>query len=419
MTIGYLHVGAPRHGVTRYGRVLADAARQHLGATIVEAHVEKAGPEALRGAAERLAEADVVHVQYNERIWGGPRHARRHLRAFAAGAPPFVATLHDVREGGYGMVSAARRLGRTLVERLRSLRQGTARASPSEGTARVETSRRSGGLGAALRRALRYLTREYHNTRAMRWLMRHAARVLVCSEEEKRRLAGMPGVPQRVIVLPHFVEARTLPVGRRAAQEQLGLAPGPVVTVLGFIHRRKGHALVVEALPLMPEHTQVVFAGAPTRHGHSFAAGLRRRAETLGVADRLRMTGYLAEEELNHYLAATDLALCPFRSMAASGSLSTWIAAGRPVLASDLPQIREYITMAPGALATFSPHTPEALAQAIRAQLSSPAERAAGARQRLQQRLSLEHLINEHALCYRQGAQARDPHPANKRCGAA
>ena len=412
--VGYLHIGAREHGVARYGRVLAEAARTHLGATVVEARVESASVEALQAAARQLAGADVVHVQYNGRVWGGPWQAGRHLRVFAEAAPPLVATIHDVRDGGYGPVGSVRRLGRKLAERLRQKgdRASTARRADEQSE---EAVRREKGVRASLRRALRFLMRDYHNVRTTRWLMRHAARIFVCSEEEKHRLSGFSGYAERVAVIPHFVEGRTLPLSRRGAQRALGLAPGPVLTVLGFIHRSKGHALALDALPLLPEDVHLVFAGAPARNSPHFAAGLQRRAETLGVADRLRITGYLAEEDLERYLAATDVALCPFESMAASGSLSTWIAAGRPLLASDLPQIAEYNRMAPGAIATFFPHTPEALNRAARRQLSVDRSRAGeAARRDLQQQLAPKRIIERHASCYRQVVREGPTQAENK-----
>jgi hypothetical protein len=65
-------------------------------------------------------------------------------------------------------------------------------------------------------------------------------------------------------------------------------------------------------------------------------------------------------------LVATDVALCPFRFMSASGALATWISAGRSIVASDLAPIRELDGLAPGALRRFSPNEAPALASAIR-----------------------------------------------------
>ena len=85
------------------------------------------------------------------------------------------------------------------------------------------------------------------------------------------------------------------------------------------------------------------------------AASCEEHAAAIGVADRVRFLGYLPEAELEQVLVATDVALCPFRTMSASGALATWISAGRPIVTSDLAPIRELMALAPGALHPFAP----------------------------------------------------------------
>ena len=398
MTIGYLHVGASTHGVVRYGRVLAAAARDQLGAAVLEAEVELAGTEAadaerLQAAARQLAAADVVHLQYNERVWGNARSAAN-MQAFVDACPvPVVATLHDVRRG-YGWGSIGRRV---WAKRTAGRDE---RAGGETGVAEDDPGSRLGAWWASLQRGARYVWKEWQNTRATRLLARRAGRVLVCTQEEARRLQGL--VPaERLDVVPHFVEARAIDMAPTTAKGALGLEGRRVCTVLGFIHRKKGHALVVEALPAWSADVQVVFAGRAAHGSEGFVEQLHARAEALGVADRLRVTGYLSEETLNRYLAATDLALCPFEQISASGSLSTWIAAERPILASDQPQIAEYNAMASGAIATFSPYTPAALATAAQDQLQGKAEAGRAARAALREKLSLPRVIQQHARVYR------------------
>ena len=77
------------------------------------------------------------------------------------------------------------------------------------------------------------------------------------------------------------------------------------------------------------------------------------------MADRVRFLGYLPEDELESVLAATDVALCPFERMSASGALATWFSAGRPIVASDLAPFRELKAMQPGALHIFRPYEAE------------------------------------------------------------
>lgn len=412
MTIGFLHVGPEQHGVVRYGQVLAQAARDHLDVDVVEAAVDlQAAPGAaadrLAVAVRALAGADVVHLQYNERVWGNADAATHVRTAFNVSEAPIVATLHDVREG-YGWRGIAQR---TWAQRTTDV---PALIPSGDRPAQDTPGRRTAGLWASLQRAAQYVWKEWQNTQATQYLTRHAARILVCTREEARRLHGI-GSTERTTVIPHFVEERSLDDTIDEAKAAVGLSGRRVCTVLGFIHRTKGHALVIEAMPHWPDDVHVVFSGRPAVGSTEFARKLQQRAAQLGVADRLRITGYLDEVTLDRYLAATDLALCPFEQVSASGSLSTWIAAERPILASQQPQIAEYNALAAGAIATFAPYVPEALAAAALDQLGEAADAGRAARAQLRQKLSLLHVIQEHAAVYRaaaQGAPSIESHTA-------
>lgn len=405
MTLGYLHVGSPEHGVTRYGRMLAEGARAHLDDRVVEASVELAGPPvqhrgAIVEAATVLSPADVVHVQYNARIWGEPERALANVRTFVESCPaPIVVTLHDVRTG-YGFGSILRRLWAQ-----RSGRRGAGGEGGRSGGA-SEAEWPGASLVRSGTKAVRFIRHERANARATRYLARHAARVLVCTTEEAHRARDLPSVEP--VVLPHFVEDRPHDANRDVAKESTDLAGHRVVSVLGYIHRRKGHDLVVEALPDLPDDVVAVFVGRPGRDSPGFARALRQRARALDVADRVRVTGYVDEDVLNTYLAATDVAVCPFRSASASGSLSTWIAAERPIVASDLPLIDDYEALVSGAIARFAPFSPSALAATLRDALDRPDDAVRPALRELRTALAVPTVLRQHRDVYVQVATHRD-----------
>lgn len=375
MIIGYVHVGAPEHGVSRYGRLLAAEARNRRELHVIECEIELTGEPKIdrRRAADagrQLSGVDVIHLQYNNQLTGsvwGPRWRQLlHLRAFARAArAPVVATLHDV----YAM------------PRTRWLSR------------------------------LRHPWKEFRRTRrvapqvtTLRWLQHRASRVLVCSEEERARL-GRRVDPVRVI--PHFVEVRDS-LSARDAKEALGLAGKRVVTLLGYIHRRKGHDLLVDALAALPEDVIAIFAGTSPKPDSPFVRELLAHIRAAGVGHRVRITGFLPDDQLDRYLAATDLGVCPFSTLSASGSLSTWISVLRPIVANDLPQIAEYNALQPGAIRTFRPYTAPALAEALGAALEAGTQDVADALVRLRARLLLPSVFDRHLEAYRElSPQAR------------
>jgi glycosyltransferase involved in cell wall biosynthesis len=363
--LGFLHRGDANDGLRRYGRLLAGEARRRAGLQVVEADE----PDALAGAA-------VVHLQYNARVWGGGWRQLaaldRALDALARSGAAVVVTLHDVYPGGDPWAPFRKKRPR---------------------------------LAQRMKRALATVTERVPGDRALARILRRAAVVLVCSRTERERLAGWRD-QDKVRVVRHFVEERGPLPPRVEAKRAIDLAGGRVLTLLGFVHPRKGYQLAVEALPLLPDDVTLVCAGAPSPGNEMFASDLARAG-----AGRCIVTGWLDAEEQELHLAATDLALCPFRFFSASGSLSTWISAHRPVLAHALPQIAEYRELEPDAFVTFEPYTAEALAAAANAALTAPG--AASARSeddpgmaRLHQRLALPRIFDEHLAVYRDAAGA-------------
>ncbi len=313
LRVGYLHVGRPRSGLRRYGAILAAEAATRADVEVVESDVggREAGLSDLRAAAGRLRSADVVHVQWKTADWdprfGGIPRLEVVLRSLRR---PLVVTMHDVfvSQGRW-----ARRLSPTAL--------------------------------------------------GIRRLAHAATSLVVHSEDERSRLVGL--VPAaKVEVVPHFVEIRPSLPDRAAARRELGLGDQRVVTLLGTITKRRGHRLVIDAMTGLPSDVTALFVGSNIEGRDHVRLELEQHAADVGVADRVRFLGYLPEGELEQVLVATDVALCPFRVMSASGALATWISAGRPIVTSDLAPFRELDALAPGALQPFAPYEPEPLADA-------------------------------------------------------
>ncbi|MDQ3553866.1 MAG: glycosyltransferase [Chloroflexota bacterium] len=361
MRVGYLHLGKSGGGVPRYGRMIAEAARAREDLTVLE--VDGGGRETdrhrLAAAGRTLTASDVVHLQWKPADWGGGPQALGRLRAFVYACDrPLVVTLHDV-------------------------------------WARDSLRRRWLDTDAW---ALRWLGRA---------VGRRGGRIVVHAEEERRRLEGLVAA-ERIAVVPHFVEQREglsdgadAMVAAEAAREALGLAGKRVMTILGFMVRRKGYRLTIEALRSLPADVVALFAGGPIAGREARVEELRAYAEGLGVSERVFITGYVAAERLEQALAATHVAICPFRDMSASGSLSTWISTGRPIVTSDLPQFREYDQLEPGTLRIFRPLSADALAAAVRAVLDEGPPLRDARVAALAERLATPRVVEHYVRVYR------------------
>ena len=170
-----------------------------------------------------------------------------------------------------------------------------------------------------------------------------AAAVVVSSHHEAARLARFS------VTRPHVVPLPVQP-----------FPPGPVpspdgqVVVLGFLYPGKGHE---EALCALPPGVGLTALGRPS-DGHEDLVA------SLGLLGPLTVTGYVPDDELPARLRAASVPLAPHRHVSASGSIGSWLAAGRRPLVPAVDYTREVAARCPGALWLYDDLAP-ALARAL------------------------------------------------------
>ena len=110
------------------------------------------------------------------------------------------------------------------------------------------------------------------------------------------------------------------------------------VGVLGFLYPGKGHEDLIAALP----EATLRFLGA-------VSAGHEEWADRLVASARnVELTGWLTDDELAREIGRIAAPVCPHRHFSASGSLMTWLGAGRKVLVTDSDYAREIDAWLPG-----------------------------------------------------------------------
>jgi hypothetical protein len=93
--------------------------------------------------------------------------------------------------------------------------------------------------------------------------------------------------------------------------------------------------------------------------------------------------------------------------MSASGALATWISVGRPIVTSDLAPLRELAALAPGALHTFAPYEPAALASEIATTLATATAAPDPHVQALARRLAAPRIVDRYMGLYHTAAVRR------------
>jgi glycosyltransferase involved in cell wall biosynthesis len=207
--------------------------------------------------------------------------------------------------------------------------------------------------------------------------------VITVNESMRRRLSAMSSRPVSVVMnLPD--------TGRFVPRDVLrGNGGFDWIVYCGSIARRNGVDLIVRAVPLLVE-------GFPLLRFRIIGEGPAlepavRRAEELGVANRVEFCGLVANGQIPSLLNGAAAGISPqrdgvFGSLVFSMKVAEYIALGLPVICSGTATMRHYFS--DDELLFFEPENAADLARAIRALLTDPAAaegRAARSRIKLEE----------------------------------
>jgi len=196
-------------------------------------------------------------------------------------------------------------------------------------------------------------------------IFRETDRVLVVSEVLGERVRQTGVAPERIRVLRNGADVdrfhpRT-PGGR--VREAYGLGPRCVLGFVGWFRPWHGVESVLEAMArpeLADTPVDLLLVGdGPAR------ASIEATARRLGLEDRVKITGAVAREAVPRHVAAFDVAVQPAATAyACPMKIPEYLAAGKPVIAPDQPNIRELVGHEREGL-LFRPGDPASMAAAV------------------------------------------------------
>jgi glycosyltransferase involved in cell wall biosynthesis len=187
-------------------------------------------------------------------------------------------------------------------------------------------------------------------------------------------LTGRLGLRPRLAVIPD---------GVRAAVFSSPIVTDRVVGYAGHLYAWKGVDLLIRATALLPGTRAIIVGG----HEKEPDIGrLRALASELDIEGRVTFTGQIPPAEVAAHLSKAAVLVLPNPASAISTRFTSplklfeYMAAGRAIVASDLPSIREVLRDNENAL-LVEPGSVDALAAGIRRLLDDPplSSRLAGA----------------------------------------
>jgi glycosyltransferase involved in cell wall biosynthesis len=217
------------------------------------------------------------------------------------------------------------------------------------------------------------------------WLERridHVADVILTSSTQAANLLldekfGVP--PGRIAPTPDCVNADAFCADQFSEQEKQQLKESlkvpldkKLIVYLGVLAPYQGTDKLLEALALVNEQRDdhhLLLMGYPAEKVYE------AKAEMLGLAQQVTITGRISYEEACRYLALGDIAVAPKISLTeGSGKILNYMAMGLPTVAFNMPVSREFL--ADGGIYANEISSQSLAAALNRALDLSPAERA-------------------------------------------
>ena len=154
------------------------------------------------------------------------------------------------------------------------------------------------------------------------------------------------------------------PRNERLRADLTGDVHRPMVLTVARLERQKGLPYLLDAVPHVPDAIFVIAGDGPDRDA------LEAQAAANGVLDRVRFVG--RRDDVPALLASADLFVLPSLYEGLPLSIMEAMAAGTPVVATDIGGNNELVTSGKTGL-LVPPANPVALAEAVRALLAEPA----------------------------------------------
>ncbi|MBF0296011.1 MAG: glycosyltransferase family 4 protein [Magnetococcales bacterium] len=233
---------------------------------------------------------------------------------------------------------------------------------------------------------LNLIPRHYLPRRMIAQAAHRAAGLITVSAALREVLVGMGIAEQRVRVVGNGVDLEKFaPVDRQEARARLGMTRFTLLSV-GYLIDRKGHDVIIRALPNLPEVDLWIVGEGHRRRK------LQELAEALGVAGRVRLVGEVAQARLRDYYGAADLLVLASDREGLANVLLEAMACGTRVAATRVWGAPEAVT-APEAGMLMDARTPEAIVAAVAQMRNRPPD--PGATRRYAERFSWEKTSRE------------------------
>ncbi|WP_049900063.1 glycosyltransferase family 4 protein [Halococcus agarilyticus] len=187
-------------------------------------------------------------------------------------------------------------------------------------------------------------------------LERHAVRnaertITVCEEARAHYLRDCGAAPERVTIVSNTVDLDAFDPDATDSPTDLDFDPDDsfVISYVGNFTEHRGLDTLIEGVAQLAKtrsDAQLVLVG---KGNEGYVTGLERLARSLGVRDRLTLTGWVDFDDVPGYIAASDVCAVPHAATAHTETtvphkLFQYMAMGVPVLATDVAPLARIVS---------------------------------------------------------------------------
>jgi glycosyltransferase involved in cell wall biosynthesis len=201
-----------------------------------------------------------------------------------------------------------------------------------------------------------------------RFFLKKMRGLVITNTWKRDRAKTVLGIPEEAMLVEQnavSLQDFNVPIGKEEARKKLGLETTiPIVLYTGHLYGWKGVDTLALSAKQVPE-AQFIFVGG--REWDDLPAFCQKYKDTLNI----RVTGHRPYQELALWQKAADILVLPnsgkediSRFYTSPMKLFGYMASGRPIIASDLPSVREVVS--DQAALFVPPDDPDALHGAIK-----------------------------------------------------
>lgn len=200
-----------------------------------------------------------------------------------------------------------------------------------------------------------------------RRILSRAERIVAITKCLKEKLVNLGMPAEKISVAPDGVDLKDFEFQSGAEdKKELGLpARGRVVLYAGHLYKWKGAGTLLEAVKFLDNGIAVVFVGGTEKDVNSF-----KELARCGGMKNVFILGHKPHHLMPRYLKLADVLVLPnsgiqniSRCYTSPLKLFEYMASGKPIVASDLPSLREVLNEENSIL--VKPDDPAALARGI------------------------------------------------------